>query len=177
MSNKSDRMPRAAANEIIITRIINAPRERVWEAMTDPKQVVHWWGPNGFTTTIKKMDVREGGEWKHTMRGPDGAEYPNKSIFTEVKKPERIVYKHGGGIRNGRGHSFTAYWIFEEQGPSGKTKLTLRMVFPTPEDRDLIIKGYNAIKGGQETLARLDQYLVNAPVIIERLYRAPFNIF
>ncbi len=49
--------------EVIITRIIDAPRERVWEAFTDPKQVVQWWGPNGFTTTIHEMDVQVGGVW------------------------------------------------------------------------------------------------------------------
>ena len=83
--------------EIVISRVFDAPRERVFEAMTDPKQVVKWWGPNGFTTTIHEMDVRPGGVWRHTMHGPDGTDYPNKSVFLEVVKPERIVYKHSGG--------------------------------------------------------------------------------
>ena len=88
-----------STREIVISRIINAPRERVWGAWTDPKQVVNWWGPNGFSTTIHEMDVRPDGVWRHTMHGPDGKDYPNKSIFVEVVKPERIVYKHAGGIK------------------------------------------------------------------------------
>jgi uncharacterized protein YndB with AHSA1/START domain len=93
--NTSDR-------EIVITREFNAPRELVWEAMTNPKHVVNWWGPRGFSTTIEEMDVRPGGVWKHVMRGLDGINYPNKSIFKEIVKPERIVYQHGGKRENGR---------------------------------------------------------------------------
>jgi len=89
--------------EIIISRVYDAPRDLVWEAMTDPKHVVHWWGPRGFSTTTEVMDVRPGGTWKHVMRGPDGTEYPNKSIFVEVVKPERLVYTHGGGKKGAGG--------------------------------------------------------------------------
>src|ERR1700719_247021 len=121
--------------EIVISRIVNAPREMVWEAFTDPKQVVQWWGPNGFTTTIHEMDVRPGGRWRHTMHGPDGADYPNQSVFIEVVEPERIVYSHGGGKKGGPGAQFESTWTFEAQG--NKTKLTLRMVFSSAAARDL----------------------------------------
>ena len=57
--------------EIVISRIFNAPRELVWEAMTKPEHVVNWWGPNGFTNTLEKMDFRVGGEWNHVMHGRD----------------------------------------------------------------------------------------------------------
>jgi uncharacterized protein YndB with AHSA1/START domain len=80
-----------SAREIVITRVFDAPCELVFDAMADPKQVVQWWGPIGFTTTIHGMDVRTGGVWRHTMHGPDGTDYPNKSIFIEVVRPERIV--------------------------------------------------------------------------------------
>src|SRR4029077_16534570 len=56
-----------ADREIVLTRVFDAPRELVWQAMTDPKHVVNWWGPRGFTTTIEVMDVRPGGVWKHVM--------------------------------------------------------------------------------------------------------------
>ena len=68
-ATKSAVNPAAAAREIVITRMFDAPRELVWQAMTDPKHVVHWWGPRGFTTTIQQMDVRPGGIWQHVMRG------------------------------------------------------------------------------------------------------------
>jgi uncharacterized protein YndB with AHSA1/START domain len=146
-----------ADREIVITRVVDAPRELVWKAWTDPEQVVHWWGPKGFTTTIEKMDVRPGGVWKHVMHGPDGTDYPNKSVFTEIVKPERIVYSHGGGRRGGRGAQFEATWTFEALGD--KTKLTIHMVFPSAADRDRVVKEYGAIEGGNQTLGRLAEHL------------------
>src|SRR5271169_6856823 len=96
MSNESH-VENSSDREIIISRVFDAPRELVWQAMSDPQHVVNWWGPVGFTSTIEKMEFRPGGVWKHVMRGPDGAEYPNKSVFKEIVPPERIVYAHGGG--------------------------------------------------------------------------------
>ena len=156
MNEKNDAAGMADC-EIVISRVFDAPRELVWEAWTDPNHVVQWWGPNGFTTTIHEMDVRPGGVWRHTMHGPDGTDYPNKSVFVEVVKPERIVYTHGGGRKGSEGVSFKSTWTFEEQG--GQTKLTIRMVFPTAEDRDRIVREYGAIEGGKQTLARLGEYL------------------
>ncbi len=143
--------------EIVITRYFDAGRERVFEAMIDPQQVVKWWGPNGFTTTIHEMNVCVGGVWKHTMHGPDGTDYPNKSIFTEVIKPERIAYKHAGGAEEHDGACFVASWDFAEE--AGKTKLTLRMVFKTSAERDRTVEQYQAIEGGKQTLGRLDEHL------------------
>ena len=88
-----------ADREIVVSRVFDAPRELVWEAWTNPKHVANWWGPTGFSTTIEKMDVRPGGEWKHVMHGPDGTDYPNHSVFIEVVKPERIVYSHAAASR------------------------------------------------------------------------------
>jgi uncharacterized protein YndB with AHSA1/START domain len=147
----------AAANEIVIEREFDAPRELVWEAWTDPKHVVEWWGPDGFTTTIEKMDVRPGGVWKHVMHGPDGTDYPNQSTFTEVVKPERIVYSHGGGRKGGPGAQFVATWTFEALGR--KTKVTICMVFASAEARDTVVREYGAIEGGRQTLGRLAAYL------------------
>ena len=70
--------------EILLSRVFDAPRNLVWEAWTDPRQVAQWWGPNGFTTTIEVMDVRPGGHWRHVMHGPDGTDYPNDIVFLEV---------------------------------------------------------------------------------------------
>jgi uncharacterized protein YndB with AHSA1/START domain len=149
----------SAPNEICISRVFDAPRELVWRAMTDPKHVVNWWGPKGFTTTIETMDVRPGGAWKHTMHGPDGTNYPNKSIFKEVVEPERIVYSHGGGKEEGgKGANFIATWKFDALEPN-KTKLTIQMVFPTAEAREFVVKEYGAIEGGKQTLGRLAEYL------------------
>ena len=61
-----------ADREIVATRIYGAPRELVWRVWTDPKHIAQWWGPQGFTNTIREMDVRPGGAWRFTMHGPDG---------------------------------------------------------------------------------------------------------
>src|SRR5258708_22933110 len=118
-----------SGREIVITRVFDAPRDLVWDAWTDPEQVAQWWGPRGFTTTIHEMDVRPGGVWRHTMRGPDGKEYPNLCVFTDVVRPERIAYSHGGGRKGHPAAQFDATSPFEEQG--AKTKLTLHLIFPS----------------------------------------------
>src|SRR5688500_17035285 len=85
---------RSEDREIVVTREFDAPRELVWEAWTQPQHVAQWWGPRGFTNTIHEMAVKPGGVWRLTMHGPDGTDYPNKIVFTEVVKPARLVYEH-----------------------------------------------------------------------------------
>jgi uncharacterized protein YndB with AHSA1/START domain len=148
----------AADRDIVISRIFDAPRELVWQAMVDSQHVIQWWGPRGFTTTIEEMDVRPGGIWKLVMHGPDGTDYPNKSVFKEVVKPERIVYAHGGRRKGGPGATFVATWTFDVVD-ANKTKLTMRSVFASAADRDKIVKEYGAIEGGKQTLERLAEHL------------------
>jgi uncharacterized protein YndB with AHSA1/START domain len=150
----------SADREIMISRTFDAPRELVWEAWINPKHVAQWWGPNGFTTTIEKMDVRVGGVWKHVMHGPDGTDYPNKSVFIEITKPERIKYSHGGGRKGDPAAQFVATWTFDAVGK--QTRLTLHMLFPTAAVRDVVVKTYGAIEGGKQTLARLADYLAKS---------------
>jgi uncharacterized protein YndB with AHSA1/START domain len=150
-SNSTDR-------EIVITRVVDAPRELVWQAMTDPQQVIHWWGPKGFTTTIQEMDVRPGGTWKQVMHGPDGTDYPNEHTFKEVAKPSRLVYSHAGGKKGAPRVQSEATWTFDPV-ESDKTKVTIHMVFPTAAERDDVIKTYNAVEGAKQTLQRLSEHL------------------
>jgi uncharacterized protein YndB with AHSA1/START domain len=147
-----------ADRELVISRIINAPRELVWQAMTDPQHVVHWWGPRGFSTTIEEMDFRVGGVWKHVMHGPDGADYPNRSVFREIVKPERIAYSHGGHKEGGPGVRFESTWTFDALD-GNTTKVTIRMVFPSAEERDRVVKEFGAKEGGEQTLDRLAEHL------------------
>ena len=147
--------------EIVLTRVFDAPRELVWNAWTDPKQVSQWWGPKGFTTTIYEMDVRPGGVWRQTMHGPDGTDYPNEIRFIEVVKPERIAYSMVGGKKGETAHQFEATWTFEVLSKT-QTRLTLRMVFASGAVRDHIERTYRAIEGGTQTLGRLAEYLLKA---------------
>ena len=146
-----------ADREIVISRVFDAPLELVWDAWTDPKQVVQWWGPRGFTTTIHEMDVRPGGAWRQTMHGPDGANYPGRSVFSEVVKPERIVLTHSGGKEGGRVVNFKSMWTFEAEGD--QTRVTIRMVFDSVEEREFVAKEHGAIEGGKQTLQRLGEHL------------------
>jgi uncharacterized protein YndB with AHSA1/START domain len=142
--------------EIVFTRLFDAPRELVWEAWTDPQQVVQWWGPRGFTTTTHEMAVRPGGVWRFIMHGPDGTDYPNKIVYTEVVPPERLAYTHGADDGDESGQ-FQVTVTFADQG--GKTTLTMRSLFASAEERDKVVKEYGAIEGGNQTLDRLAEHL------------------
>lgn len=155
-------------DEIIVTRSFDAPRERVFEAMIDPKQVVQWWGPIGFTTTIHEMDVKPGGIWKLTMHGPDGTNYPNKMVFREILRPERIVYVNSGGAEGEAGATFVGTWIFEDVGER-RTRLTMRLKMDSGDERNIIVEKYGAIEGGKQTLGRLAAHLATLPAIGNRI--------
>jgi uncharacterized protein YndB with AHSA1/START domain len=92
------------------------------------------------------------------MRGPDGANYPNHSVFQEIVKPERIVFQHGGKREGGPGVSFVSTWSFEKLA-ADKTRVSIRMVFPSATERDYVVKEFGAIEGGNQTLERLGEYL------------------
>jgi uncharacterized protein YndB with AHSA1/START domain len=159
-------MPVSAANnnatvdttdrELIFTRVFDAPRELVYKAWTDPRHLIQWWGPKGFTTSVYEMDVRPGGVWRLTMRGPDGREYKNRIVFIEVVKPERLVYKHDPeeGCEPVR---FEITVTFAKEG--AKTRLTMRMLFPSADALDHVVTKYGAVEGGKQTLGKLAEYL------------------
>jgi len=142
--------------EIVLKRTLDAPRELVFEVWTDPKHLVQWWGPNGFTLTIHEINVAVGGVWRFIMHGPDGRDYNNKVVFIEVVKPERLVYRHSGEVGT-EPVSFQTTVTFADR--DGKTDLTLRAVFDTNEARDAAIKTRGAVEGGKQTLGRLGVYL------------------
>jgi uncharacterized protein YndB with AHSA1/START domain len=168
-----------ADREIVLTRVFEAPRDLVFQAWTDSIHIVQWWGPTGFRTTIYEMDVRPGGIWRFTMHGPDGRDYKNKIIFRDIVKNERLTYTH---IAEGEDtNQFEVTVTFAAEGQN--TKLTLHMVFPTPAERDRVVKEYGAIEGGRQTLERLAQHLTkmaqssaqpgNDPLVINRIFDAP----
>ena len=146
MENQSNTKDR----ELIITRILNAPVELVWEAWTKPEHIANWWGPNGFTNTITKMDIRPGGEWNLVMHGPDGTDYKNKSIFKEVIPLEKISYEHVAP-------HFIATITFEEQGE--QTHLKWHMLFDTREQFIQVVKTFKADEGLKQNVEKLIVYL------------------
>jgi uncharacterized protein YndB with AHSA1/START domain len=146
---------RTTENEIAFERVFDAPREVIFRAWTDPEGISNWWGPRGFTTTTHEMDVRPGGVWRFTMHGPDGTDYQNRVVYTEVVPPEHLVYEHGAGEDS----DFTPFHVtvtFAEEGT--KTRLALRMRFASAEQLKNAID-YGARDGGLQTLDRLAEYL------------------
>ena len=137
--------------EIRISRLLNAPRELVWEVFTTPEHIKNWWGPDGFTNTIETMDVTPGGIWKFVMHGPDGNNYPNKSIYKEVIKPVRIVFAHIAP-------NFITTIVFKEEG--NQTMLTWHMLFETKELFEQVVKTYKADEGLKQNVEKLVAYLV-----------------
>jgi uncharacterized protein YndB with AHSA1/START domain len=140
-----------ADRELLLTRVLNAPIELVWEVWTDPAHIAQWWGPNGFTNTITTMDVKPGGEWNLIMHGPDGTDYGNKSVFTEVVKHKKIVYKHRSSPK------FVATIEFEKQ--SEKTLLTWHMLFESREQFIQVVKTFKADEGLKQNIEKLNVYL------------------
>lgn len=78
---------------IVMTRIYEAPRDLVWEAMTEARHVAQWWGGPGFSNPVCEMDVRPGGLWHHVMRFPDGHELNMNFVFVEVDPPKRLAWR------------------------------------------------------------------------------------
>lgn len=146
-----------AARSIVTTRVYDAPRELVFAAWSDPDRIAQWWGPNGFTTTTSEFDMRPGGVWRFVMHGPDGRDYQNRVTYEEIVRPERLVYRHGGGEEDLEPVEFRNTVTFEDLG--GRTRLTMRAVFPSAAERDRVAREYGAVEGGEQTLARLAEYL------------------
>jgi len=145
----------SADREIVITRIINAPRDLVFAAWVDPKHVDKWMGPTGYTTVTQSMDVRPGGMWRFTMSGPQGV-FPSRVTYVEVVKPSRLVYKHGAD-KDDDPEAFDVTVTFEDLGD--KTHITMHSVMPTAAQREMVVKEFKAIEGGYQTLERLAQHV------------------
>lgn len=127
--------PSAEDRELVLTRLIDAPREKLYRAWTDPVILKQWFAPAPITTPVAELDVRPGGANLIVMRSPTGEEYPNRGVYLEVVENEKLVFTD----------AFTEAWIpsmkpfmtvtltFEDEG--GKTRYTARVRHWTVEDR------------------------------------------
>ncbi len=112
-------------HELVITRVLDAPRSLVFKAWAEADHAARWWGPQGFTTLSCQMDVRPGGTWYRRMRAPDGALICKRGVYHEVVAPERLVFTYADENADGTsGHETLVTVSFAEHG--GKTRLTLR---------------------------------------------------
>ncbi|MCR9263275.1 MAG: SRPBCC family protein [Flavobacteriaceae bacterium] len=143
-------MENTERRQLSISRTLKAPIALVWEVWTNPEHIAQWWGPNGFTNTIQQMDFKEGGEWKLTMHGPDGTNYPNRSIFKEIVPHKKIVFEHFNP------HFITTV-VFEPNGE--ETHMSWTAVFDTEEMLQTVIKAHKADEGMKQNIAKLENYI------------------
>lgn len=144
-----------AARSVVLTRLFDAPRDLVFEVWTDHKHLDQWWGPTGFRNTTHEFAFESGGIWRFIMHGPDGTDYPNRIHFETIRRPELITFRHGGAESDPL--EFQVEVKFEVEGD--KTRVTQRMLFPTAEQLDFVIREHGAIEGGKQHLSRLADYL------------------
>ena len=148
--------------QIITTRLIAAPRELVWKALTTPEHLQHFWGPDGFTNTYKQFELRVGGQALFTMHGPDGTDYPNRFKFITVEPPQLLRFDQDNGGEGPVDYKFSGEIELTDEG--GKTRIELRVVKASMEQRDAIAQ--YAVEGGRQNLDRLAAYV--APMAAEK---------
>ncbi len=161
------------ANPFIISRVLNAPRELVWQAWTERDRLAQWFGPKGATIATAKLDFRPGGTFLYGMKMPDGKEMWGKFVYRQITPPERLEWVNSfsdavGGITR---HPMAPQWplellsiaTFEDQG--GKTKLTINWspLNATPEEITLFNSMQPSMQGGWTgTFENLEAYLATA---------------
>ena len=142
--------------EIVLTRVFDAPRALVFRAWTEIEHLGRWFGPAGFACTTHAADIREGGQWRFDMRGPDGTVWDNRMTFLEIRAPECLVIDHGHD-QDDDPTRFRVTITFDEQS-NGKTVVTLRQLHPTKAQRDAGL-GFGAVELGYQTLDKLAAHL------------------
>jgi uncharacterized protein YndB with AHSA1/START domain len=162
-----------ADRELVITRIINAPPEKVFKAFTDPKQLSQWFSPRQFTNPVCEVDLRVGGSRRIVMRSPAGEDLLLEGTFREIVDNKRIVVidslaKHPpewhAMVNKHRPHAkgnlpdLLCTITFEDY--AGKTKLTIYYQFEVAEDRNALTNG-GMIDGWAQTLDKLEEMLAS----------------
>jgi uncharacterized protein YndB with AHSA1/START domain len=170
--------------EFVISRTFDAPLNEVWEAFVYPERMKHWWGPKGFTMRMSSMDLRPGGMYHYCLRTPQGKDMWGKFIYREIVPLEKLVLVDSfsddkGGITR---HPFAPNWPLEMLTTftfalkAGRTTFTVEWVplDPTPAECEAFESGFASMtQGWTGTLERLEQYLRNVPVVVERILDAP----
>lgn len=143
--------------EIVLSRVIDAPRDQVFRAWVEPKHMFRWFGPRGFRLEVHQdSEATAGAVWRFDMIAPDGRRYDNRMVFLEVTPNERLVLDHGKD-KDDDPNRFRVTITFDQQS-DGKTVLTLRQLHPSKAQRDNGI-GFGAVELGYQTLDKLAEYL------------------
>jgi uncharacterized protein YndB with AHSA1/START domain len=162
--------------EMKLIRMINAPRELVFRAWTDPAEVKKWWGPKDFTNPVCNVDATPGGEILIHMQAPDKTIYPMDGEFHEIVEPEKLVFTTAALDKNGnRLFEVLNTVTFAEE--NGKTKISLHaLVSNITEEGKPYIDGMN--EGWNQSIDRLAELAEKnaeegTPVVIERIFNSP----
>jgi uncharacterized protein YndB with AHSA1/START domain len=140
--------------EILGTRVVDAPRELVWEAWTNPEHVPHWLlGPEGWTMPVCEIDLRPGGAWHFVWRRSDGTEMETRGEYRDVEPPERLVHTESWG---GDWPETLNTLILSEE--DGQTTMAQTILYPSKEARDAAL-ATGMKKGASISFERLDEYL------------------
>lgn len=141
--------------EVLITRVFDAPRARVFKAHVDAKAMQEWWGPRDYVTMVDRWEVRPGGAWRIVQRASDGKEHAFHGEFLEIRPPERLswTFEYEGTP----GHVVTETVMFQER-PGGRTRLTVRAVYTNREDRDAMLAS-GMEWGMRQSYQRMDELL------------------
>jgi len=146
----------ALGREIVLVRVLDAAREAVFAAWTDADAFCHWFGPDGYTCTVREMDVRPGGRARFDIASADGTVFTNRFDYLEVVPGERLVLDHGSDVDDDPAR-FRVTVVLDEQA-DGRTVLTLRQLHPTVEQRDAKV-GFGAVELGLQTMHKLARHL------------------
>jgi len=160
----------SAPAPFVISRTLDAPRDLVWKAFTDPERLKQWWGPKGFPVTRAAMDLRPGGTYHYALQVPDGTLMWGKFIYREITKPERIVFINGFSDETGAlvRNPYVPTWpievhtVFDFTELGGRTVFTLRWtpVNATAEECEMFASTFEGMTAGWEgTLEQLDAHL------------------
>ena len=142
--------------ELVLTRVLDAPRELVFSAWINPEHLSAWFCPEGYTSETHEIDIRVDGRWRFTYVSPDGIRYENRVVFLNIDEPNSIEFDHGPD-EDDSATRFRVLITFDEQS-NGKTVLSLRQLHPTKAQRDGGL-GFGAVEIGNGTLNNLEKYL------------------
>jgi uncharacterized protein YndB with AHSA1/START domain len=148
------------APDLEVSRLLAASPGQIWSAWVDQAAIAHWWGPEGFTSTVRELDVRDGGRFEVVMHGPDGAEYENVYLFEKVEAGRRIAYVHQGSEEHGLTSSRSIMEIEEVDAGAPRTRVTLRSFYSSEADRRRHLEDFQAAAGARQLLERLERLAV-----------------
>lgn len=144
-------------NKVTYKKYFDVPMDLLFEVWSKPEHLMEWWGPDGFTLTIKSLDFSNGGIWEFIMHGPDGHDYQNKIQFIEISKPHFILYQHLGDGEGDEDVNFQSRIIFEAAGEG--TNLIMEQIFYSKQELERVNEKYGAIEGGKQHVGNLAKYL------------------